>query len=512
MPRIVSVWLPRWPILRFLASEAKTNSSEARVDAEAPFVLTVDGPGGPRIAALNLAAERLGIIAGESLADARSRTGISQARPADPASDRAALIRLALWATRYAPAVALFDDDYGGDGLFIDVTGAAHLFGGEENLLADLSTRLSRIGLPPRVAIADTAGSAWALSRFHRSPMVLASGREAEALSPLSVAALRLSADTSRTLRRLGFKKIGSLIGKSRSPFAVRFENELLLRLDQALGRRPEALCFVTTPPVYRRTKSLMEPVFSAGAVAAITKRLAKELVSELENNGVGVRAFRLTLYRVDNETVSIDVGLTLPTRSPEHLARLLALKLERIGALPDVGFGFETLSLAVITAERMTPRQSDLAAVRSGVSDERHAALIDRLRQRLGPSSVWWLAPFESHLPERAERPSKDSHPWSASEKVRPALLLKRAEQAEVIAAVPEGPPKRFRWRGGLHRIVHAEGPERIAREWWRSLGPTRDYYLVEDDEGRRFWLYREGLYERETTSPRWFVHGFFA
>ena len=520
MPRIVSVWLPRWPILRFLATQASLAGEP--VDPARPFVLAADVSGTPCIAALNAAAEAEGIKIGETIADARAKAESLQVRAADPTADDAALRRLALWATRYTPAASPWDEKNGADGFFLDVTGASHLFGGEEKLLADLSERLARFGLPARGAAAETAGAAWALARFHASPVILAAGQESEVLSRLPIEALRLSPETRRTLRRLGFRRIGALIDKPRAPFAARFERELLARLDQALGRAAEPLAFILPPPVYHSLRYLMEPVAAQEAVVAIAKRLMQDIVHALVRDGVGARTLRLALYRVDGGVRSVDIGLTRPTRSVPHVARLIELKLERMGETIDAGFGFETLGLAVTTAERMEGGQTELMAGLDEAGeqlDERCAELIDGLAQRLGPGSVQRLAPLASHLPERAEAAfiATDEVPaWPAPNEAqpRPLLLFARAEPAEVTALVPEGPPRRFRWRGVTHGIAKAQGPERIAGEWWHddASPPTRDYYLVEDEAGHRFWLYREGLYARETAAPRWFVHGLFA
>ncbi|MFI5015482.1 MAG: DUF6504 family protein [Hyphomicrobiales bacterium] len=535
MARIVSVWLPRWPILRFLGAQARSPSRRAQeqpqaelalaepgVDPRRPFILTVEASGGPRIAAANAAAEAAGIEVGDGLADARAKAGRLQVEVMDPAADLAALRRLALWATRYTPAVSPFGEDSGTDGFFLEIEGSAHLFGGERGLLADLSRRLERFGLPARLAAADTPGTAWALSRYHSSPiLILPSGEEGDAIAALPIEALRLAAATRNTLRRLGFKRIGALLDKPRAPFAARFETELLRRLDQALGRAPEPLLCITPPPAYHGLRRLIEPVVTQDAVVAIAARLMEGLVGALERDGVGARRLRLALYRVDGEATMIDIGLALPTRAPRHVARLLSLELERLGEAIDAGFGFEAVSLSVTTAERIEERQVELAAADGADRAERCAALIDGLRQRLGPRSVRRLKPVASHLPEKAETscdataaPPGDFWPAQDGARPRPLLLLPRAEPAEVTALVPEGPPRRFRWRGATHGVVLAQGPERIAAEWWhqRRPQPTRDYYLVENEAGRRFWLYREGLYGRETNSPRWFVHGLFA
>jgi protein ImuB len=581
MSRIVSVWLPRWPILRFLAAQAKQandpSGAPAPVDPREPFVLAVTGSGGPRVAALNEAAEAAGLTVGQPLADARAKAGPLQTRAVDTAADDAALRRLALWATRYTPTAAPWGEAEGADGLFLDIAGAAHLFGGEDKMLADLSRRLAEnFGLPARLAVADTPGMAWALARFHPfredgdpGLYVLPSGQEAKALAPLPVEALRLSADTCRTLRRLGFKTVGALLDKPRAPFAARFPAELLRRIDQALGRSEEPLVPIVAPPVYHTLRYLLEPIFTQNAIVALARRHMQTLAHVLTRDDAGARALRLSLYRVDGGVTTIDIALTLPSRDVAHIVRLIDLKLEALAASDDAGFGFEAIGLAVTHAERMPARQNELVAEGMGHGDEDAEAcalLVDTLRQRLGPASVRGFTPVSSHLPERAEKLTpitaislgeteedrslpppgfaRSSSPalrglmedtgaalWSEpNETTRPLLLLPRAEPTEVMALIPDGPPRRFRWRGVTYEVAGAQGPERIGAEWWwlessahsrtderptaeeRKKTLTRDYYLVEDADGHRFWLYREGLYERETDAARWFVHGLFA
>jgi protein ImuB len=521
MPRIVSVWLPQWPIHRWLAAEKRRPSGTPGepIDQRLPFVLA-DGSDAPRITALNPAALASGLAVGETLADARARIGALQVRLAEPAADAADIERLARWATRYTPSIALFKEESGTDGFFLDVTGATHLLGGEQELLADLARRLKAFRLPARLVMAETPGTAWAVSHFARmAPAIVPAGDEADAIAPLPVEALRLAPEATLTLRRLGFKRIGMLIDKARAPFAARFEKQLLRRLDQALGAAPEPLPLLAPPPVYVKARSLLEPISTEDAILIAATRLMQDFVPNLEADGVGARALRLSLYRVDGAMQEIDVALTQPTQSPEHVARLLGLKLERVARTLEAGFGFETVRLAVTVAERIEPRQGALAAASEDLERaNRLTALLDALRQRLGPNSVRHLAPVASHWPERSQvscHSPDASNTWPSAENARPRppLLFPHAEPADVIALLPDGPPLRLRWRGKTHAVAHAQGPERIAAEWWRSkeARPTRDYYLVESGDGQRLWLYREGLPGRETATPRWFVQGLF-
>ncbi|MBL8906705.1 MAG: DNA polymerase Y family protein [Rhizobiales bacterium] len=524
MPRIVSVWLPRWPILRFLKAQETAPPGVLPVDPDQPFVLSADAAGGARLTAVNGRAEALDLQIGDRLADARARAGTYvQVRDADPDADADALRRLALWGLRYTPLSSPWPEDMGGDGFFLDVTGASHLFGGEMALLKDLARRLSQFGLDARCALAETPGAAWALSRFHHGlPVILIPGEEKQALSPLPIEALRIDGETSATLRRLGFKTVGTLIDRPRAPFAARFDGKLLTRLDQALGRAAEPLGFIMPPALYHARRQLLEPVSHQDAIVAIMARLMRDLVPELTRDGMGVRHLRLDLFRVDGVVASLDLGLARPSRDPAHVTKLAALKLDRLASDIDAGFGFETLTLSATQVEPMTARQESLLdRIDDHDTSEREAMLIDSLMHRLGEDRVRRLVARASHIPEQAggivlaaqvQTPSQQK-PHTGP---RPFLLLPKPEAAEVLSLLPEGPPRRFRWRGVMRNAVQADGPERIAGEWWRDRQGepdlTRDYYVVEDEIGHRFWLYREGVQDRETDPPRWFVHGFFA
>jgi protein ImuB len=560
MSRIVSVWLRAWPIARLLSVPASGSPADA-LDQRRPLVLIAPGKGGARIVSLNRAARAGGLVEGELLSNARSKVRELQTRDADPTADAAALRRLALWCLRYTPIAAPWDETSGADGLFLDITGCAHLFGGEERLLDDLSTRLRAFGLFPRTAIADTAGAAWAVARHGaRDATIVASGDERAALQALPLAALRLGEDGLLLMRRLGLRRIGEVMHQPRAPFAARFQAELLRRLDQALGHAPEPLVPVVEPPVYRAQAAFVEPIMAQEHVLEAATHLLEALARDLERDAVGARLLRLLLFRVvsktrllnDAEVVSLDLGLAAPSRDARHIAQLIGLRLHRLGSELEADFGFEAAAVHVLVAESLAERQDRLAVGEANIPPEELARLIDRLQQRLGRDAVRQLHPRQSHIPERAVRarpaaasrrssPSPRSsrgedrgegqtlapalvaapHPnplpteeWGggAPMPARPLLLLERPEAADVLAVVPDGPPRHFRWRGVLHQVAEAQGPERITPEWWRRTAErTRDYYVVEDVEGRRFWLYRAGLYGRGGPTPQWFVHGVF-
>ena len=524
--------------MRLLRAQASGAPADAvmpevclRHDSARPLALVAPGKGGARIVSLNRAARQGGLTEGELLSNARSKVLDLQSRDADPGADAAALRKLALWGVRYTPIAAPWDDESGADGLFLDVTGCAHLLGGEAQLLADLEGRLRAFGLYPRTAIADTAGASWAMARHgHTDDRIVASGEEGSALWNLPLAALRLSQATQALMRRLGFKRIGELVDQPRAPFAARFEPELLRRLDQALGSAPEPLVPVLAPPAYHARAAFLEPILSQEHVLEAATRLLQELGDPLARDGVGARVLRLLLFRVDGGVQSFDLGLAAPSRDPEHIARLIALRLDRLGDDLDTDFGFEAAAVHVLAAEPLAERQERLGMDEASAAPEGLARLIDRLQQRLGAGAVCQLHPHQSHIPERAERavspsPRFSRHAegvlsarregrgeWGEGTAPRPLLMLPRPEAAEVVALIPEGPPRQFRWRGVLHQVAEAQGPERIAPEWWRRTAEeTRDYYVVEDSAGRRFWLYRAGLYDRGGATPQWFVHGVF-
>jgi protein ImuB len=494
------------------------------------------------IAALDSRAEALGLKHRMGAADVRAMHPAVEIVEADPEADHRLLEGLADWCDRYTPLVALD----GADGLFLDITGCSHLFGGEKALVDEMIGRFSAQGLEARAAVAATAGAAWAVARFHGN-LIVPDGEEADWLAPLPLPALRLAPAVCTALASVGLRTLGAVITAPRAPLVRRFGRELLLRLDQALGRIDETLSPRLPVPELSAERRLAEPILTVEQVEALVLLLAATLQEALERRAAGALGLRLLLFRVDGAVAQLAVGLSRPTRAAERVARLFHERIASLGENLDAGYGFDLIRLSVESSAPLLARQSDLGEDGRD-ADADLALFVDRVCNRFGRNSIVSPLPVASHLPERAialatftDAPATLETPQAlpaAAE--RPLRLLRRPEPVEVMAEVPEGPPLNFRWRSAHYRIARVEGPERIGSEWWRESLPgierektekeedcerrrkqvavmktahlTRDYFCVEDADGRRYWLYRQGLYGMSKAPPRWFMHGLFA
>ena len=520
---------------------------------EVAVALVIEGPHGQIISAVTDAARAGGARIGARLTDARALEPGLVAVAADVAGDAALLVRLARWAGRWSPLVEVD----GADGIRMDVSGVAHLFGGEAGLVADVEGRFAKAGVTVRCAVAGTAGAAWALARYaspvgdegarstqssgrvrsarhpHPSAAVgcsLPLPRERERLFPLPVAALRLSAAANHTLNRLGLKTIGALVGVPRRSLARRFReaDNPLDALDRLMGRTPEPLTGLADEPPPRAVLRLAEPVADPGILASALARLADPLAEQLAARRLGARRVALVAWRVDGEVREVEAETSLPTREAGHIVRLLAEKV----AVIDPGYGVDAFALEARWCEPLAAGQD--ALIGEPPRELELARLIDRLVVRLGAMRVRRPAARESHVPERASEwvsgidsslRAKRSNPADqgldcfaslamTGGRNCPARLLDNPEAIGVVYATPEGVPRRFTWRRGVHDIARVEGPERIAPEWWREPRGTRlrDYYRVEDGAGRRYWIFREGVIgDGRGGAPLWFVHGLF-
>lgn len=458
------------------------------------------------VAAADRTALAAGLAAGMALAHARALVPGLVPVPADPAGDRAALARLAAWCLRYAPLVAPTPPD----GLWIDLTGAAHLHGGEAAMLADLTARLAAGGYAARAAVADTPGAAHAVARYGTAAIaVVPPGASPAALADLPLAALRLPDETVLGLRRLGIERVAELAAMPRAPLARRFGEAALCRLDQALGHAFEPIEPVFPPEVVSARLTFVEPLLTAEAFAAVIARLVAVVCPRLEASGQGARKLDLLFERMDGSVQAVGIGTARPSRDARHLGRLLQERLEQV----DPGEGVEAMRLVVSLAEALVWRQA------SDDEDADIADLVDRLENRFGVGRVYRMAPVESDVPERSVRrlpplaaPSRAGWPPSLP---RPVRLFDPPQAVEAIALLPDQPPVAFVWHRKRYRVRRADGPERIHGEWWRRAAEThavRDYFAVEDGDGRRFWLFRRGNgVDPQTGDLRWFLHGLF-
>lgn len=447
-----------------------------------------------------------GLGPGHTLADARALVPDLRTAPADPDGDRAALAALADWCVRWSPSVSLDGDD----GVLLDITGCTHLFGGEETLVADIVHRLARAGIAARAAAASTPGAAWAMARFGTAPVVAPEAARAS-LGPLPVAALRLPTPVVETLHRLGLRRIADLLPLPRAPLVARFGDTLVRRLDQVMGCADDLVTPRRPASPWRSRMAFAEPIARREDIDRALRALLDDLCPRLAEACRGARTLELLLCRVDGTAQTISVGTARASHDAQHLARLFAEKLDRV----DPGFGIETAVLDAAATDPLAPEQTAFAGERR--SDDDLAPLIDRLRNRLGERSVFRVAAVDSHIPERAVTIAPalghaEARTWP-DDLARPIRLLPCPEAIDADVCRSSDALRQFSWRGTRHLVAKTEGPERIAPEWWRAAANarTRDYYRIEDDSGRRFWIYR--TVPRGTgETPRWYLHGLFA
>ena len=491
-----------------------------------PLVIAGRRSNALRLTALDEKADAAGLACGMGLADARAIMPGIEAIQEDAQADGILLEAVADWCDRYTPLVAL--DRL--DGLILDITGCARLFGGETSMLGEILSRLFHQGFAATGAVAPTPGAAFALSRFKplqglnaanhcASGLIVSADNAPGAIAPLPLAALRLDGEMLSALARLGLRSIGQIMARPRAPLARRFGKGLLLRLDQALGSVEEAISPRLPAPLRMVERRLAEAISRTEDIETLVERLAASLCQAMERRGEGARILDLALFRVDGAVTRTGVGTSQPLRDPQAIARLFHERLAALHDDMDAGCGFDLIRLAASSCEPLELAEPSFLGTVTNI--DATASLTDKLAARLGGHSVLRARFNDSHLPENAEtlhpaceepaaRDAAALPAHSALPPQRPLRLFARPEAVEALAQVPDGPPVRFRWRRVLHDVVRAEGPERIAGEWWRNSTMTRDYYRIEDGNGRRFWLFREGLYGAD--APRWFVHGLFA
>ncbi|WIW90011.1 DNA polymerase Y family protein [Sphingobium sp. V4] len=495
-------------------------------DGDGPAIVVEAVRGAMRLAAVDADGLTIGLTPGMMLADARAREPDLRVFDADPHADQDWLERLCDGCARYTPNAA----PDGADGLMLDISGCGHLWGGEEALAAEAAARLARHGLRVRHAIAGSPEAAHALARFPGPP----APDEDAAVRRLPVEALGLEADSAVALRRAGLRTVGDLAARPAAGLAARFGEAAVDALHALLGMGHRPLSPRRPRPAVRIDRRFAEPLGSTAYALKILEEMAAEAGERLAERGEGGRRFEAVFFRSDGLAFPLRVETSLPVRDAPAILRLMRERIDALSDPIDPGFGFDMLRLTVPQAERLAPTQLALEGGEARREDS-VAALVDRLSIRAGRARIQRLAASDSHIPEQAQLalPAVESRApenWPKSREVagdpgdppmRPLHLFDPPQPIEVVAQVPDGPPHRFRWRRTLHDIIRFEGPERIAPEWWKakdgaiegeSSGRTRDYYRVEDARGRRYWIFRHGLYGAEEAHPGWYIHGLFA
>jgi protein ImuB len=539
--RILSVWLPRLPTDRF--RRLQRQSSAAAPDHE-PLVAAAKIDNALQVTALNDAAAAVGLMAGMPLATARAMLPALEVIDADPSADKTTLNAIADWCDRFTPLVALDGDS----GILLDITGCAHLFGGEKQMLDKVCAALSRQGFIVSGAIAGTAVAARALTR-HAHGRIVPCGGEAVAVSPLPIATLGADEKIVRGLQRAGLKTIGDVASRSPAEITARFGAAFTATLQQALGQGDAPICPRKPAPDYMAEKRFAEPVATQDAIALALTSLATVLMAAMERHGKGARLLEAAFFRTDGVVRTIAVEAGQPITRAAVVERLFAERLDALADPLDPGFGFDLIRLSALHTTSVNAVQHGFDTAANEAEDV--GLLIDRLAARIGRRRIIRYMPQDTHIPEHAALalPAQEDtrtdvawpQPVQGEPPLRPLRLFARPEVIDVTADFPDGTPAQFRWRRNLHVVVRTEGPERIAMEWWRhreredddtddeftKLHPpqadtdphkvdgsvlTRDYFRAEDKQGVRYWIYREGVYAREVETFRWFLHGLFA
>ncbi|MDB5024399.1 MAG: protein ImuB [Mucilaginibacter sp.] len=498
--RFVSIWF------RHLTTDWLTlRRPELR---EMPFVFAAPVRGRIVITAANVLAEVQGITTGMAAADAKAIVPSLEVVDDIPGQAAKLLKALGEWCIRYTPLIAVGMPD----GLILDVSGCAHLWGGEQAYLGAIIKILRSKGYDARGAMADTIGTAWAVARFGRLKPIIEPGGQTDALLSLPPVALRLEPLILERLQKLGFYTIKSFIGMARSVLRRRFGQGFLLRLDQALGNEEEPLQLLQAVEPYHERLPCLEPIRTVTGIEIAIKRLLENLCKRLQGQGKGLRIAVLKCYRVDGQLVEVSIGTNRASYHIGHLFKLFELKIASI----EPALGIELFVLEAPKVEDVDPVQEALWSPEGcGLADGCLAELLDRLANKIGGGSIHRYLPQEHYWPERSIRLSRSLQEKRATawrtDRPRPSLLLPRPEPIEVTALIPDYPPMLFIYKNKVHQVKKADGPERIEREWWLETGEHRDYYYVEDQHGSRYWLFRSGHYSGDH-SGQWFIHGFFA
>lgn len=472
---------------------------------DVPFAFAATERNRMVITAANAVADTQGIYPGMAAADAKAITTNLQVFDNLPGKEAKLLRQLGLWCIRYTPIVTVNLPN----SLMLDISGCAHLWGGERGYLKEIVNKLRSSGYDARAAIADTIGAAWAVAHYGKTTPIIESGTQAQALLNLPPIALRLENNVLQKLQKLGLATIKSFMQIPRTVLRRRFGDGFLLKLAQALGIEEEPFIPLIPPVPYTERLPCLEPVRTAKAIEIAISKLLEGLCTRLQSEGKGLRKATLKCYRIDGKMVQASISTNRGSHSVSHLFKLFELQVSKI----EPALGIELFLLEAPKVEDIDLVQEKLWAGKPGLQDKALAELLDKLAGKVGAKAIYRCLPSENYWPERSVKQTTSlsdtpTTKWR-TDRPRPLRLLQRPEPVEVMALLPDYPPKVFTYKGKRHIVEKADGPERIEREWWQDKGLHRDYYAVEDAEGQRYWLFRLGHYH---DTPQWYLHGFFA
>ena len=497
--RFVSIWF------RNLATDWCTIRQPAL--ANTAFVLTTPSHGRILVTAASPQAQLQGVYNGMALADARALVPTLQAFDDKPQLAEKLLLRLAEYCIRFTPFAAADLPD----GLLLDATGCAHLWGGEEKYIDSISKRLSKRGYAVRAAMAETIGAAWAIARYGKNELIIPGGKVATALLPLPPESLRLDQEIVERLYKLGLRQVSDFIAMPRAVLRRRFGPSCIQKINQALGTSMEIIHPVIPVELFQERLPCLEPISTATGIEIALQRLLDALCQRLRQEEKGLRRAVFKCYRVDGKIEQISIGTNRPTFNVQHLYRLFENKIASIE--PDLGIELFVIEAPVIEGHTVT--QEKIWNSTCALYDTGLAELLDRIEGKMGAQVIHRYIPDEHYWPERSFKAATSivetaNTTWK-TDRPRPLQLLPYPERIEVTAPIPDYPPMLFIYKGTLHKIIKADGPERIEQEWWIQEGEHRDYYCVEDEEGLRYWLFRSGHYTPDK-KYQWFIHGFFS
>jgi protein ImuB len=502
--RFVSIWFHHLKTDWFARHKERLELGNI---TDQPFVVAQKSHGKMLITAINKKAESQGITHGMAVADARAIVKNIVVVDDIPLLEQKVLRGLAEWSIRFSPIVTSDVPD----GLIIDATGCSHLWGGEKEYLRAISNRIKEMGYGVRISMADTIGCAWAVARFGKLSSIVEPGKELEALQSLPSISLRLEEQTIARLNKLGLRQVNDFIAMPRVSLRRRFGDHMIKRLNQALGYEEEFIESVIPIEIFEERLPSIDPISTRKGIEIALERLIEQICSRLMKEGKGLRQCVFKGYRIDGKMQTLQISTNMATHNATHIFKLFEICLNKF----EPGPGVELFSLQVQKLDDVIAAQEELWTSGKGLEDQGLSQLLDRISGRFGKNAVSRYLPDEHFWPERsiklaASLTEKATSDWKA-ERPRPVQLLATPEKIEVMAPVPDYPPMQFRYNNKLHKIQKADGPERIEQEWWIQQGEHRDYYYVEDEEGKRYWLFRSGHYTGDKTH-QWFLHGFFA